>query len=574
VTGRGAAPRGRAFLRGVRGRLLALVAAATVPVVGIAVSNALYAHRAAIEQGPRDVAMLREVAAARHGAAVEALREIVLSLATPDILALDPAACDRRLDEARLLAPERYSNFWLLDAEGALLCSGRPALRGESYAGLEYVADMRQAPRFLVAEFTIGAVTRRAVLPAVAPILDEQGRLRAMLGGSLFLDVFLRSERAPPVAARHHVWLLDQDLRVLPIGTAEAAGLPPPPLLAALAARQEGVLRGDSRGGQPMAWAMEELEPGLRLLVGLPMGEIIEAAWSALVRRLVELAIFLAACLAAIVLGVELSVSRPLRRLAARLRAWAPGRPLEIEKPAHGPREVRELEQVLAAAAAALQEREAALTAALRQRDLLMAEIHHRVKNNLQIVASLLNLQADRLRSPAAKAEFSAARDRVQALSTLHRHLYLHQSFERIALRPFLEELTRQLAGALGADSGSGIAIEIEAEDAELGSDQAISLALLVTEAVSNAIRYAFPDGRPGRISIRFAAEGDHAALTIADDGIGLHAEAEAEGGDGLGLRLIQGFAAHLGGEVRIESGEGTRLSLRFPVRQREPEPA
>ena len=91
---------------------------------------------------------------------------------------------------------------------------------------------------------------------------------------------------------------------------------------------------------------------------------------------------------------------------------------------------------------------------------------------------------------------------------------------------------------------------------------------------MSNAIRYAFPDGRPGRISIRFAAEGDHAALTIADDGIGLHAEAEAEGGDGLGLRLIQGFAAHLGGEVRIESGEGTRLSLRFPVRQREPEPA
>nr|WP_246521752.1 sensor histidine kinase [Neoroseomonas terrae] len=198
-----------------------------------------------------------------------------------------------------------------------------------------------------------------------------------------------------------------------------------------------------------------------------------------------------------------------------------------------------------------------------------MAEIHHRVKNNLQVVASLLNLQADRLRNPSAQAEFAVARDRVQALATLHRHLYLHQSFERISMRPFLDELSRQLGDALGAGPDSGVRIDIDTEDLEMGSDQAISLALLLTEAVSNAMRHGFPEGRAGRILISLHVEGDTAHLVVEDDGVGLDDAADGNS-DGLGMRLIEGFAGHLGGEAEITGEQGTRIAVRFPLHRRD----
>ncbi|MFC7554138.1 sensor histidine kinase [Pseudoroseomonas wenyumeiae] len=198
-----------------------------------------------------------------------------------------------------------------------------------------------------------------------------------------------------------------------------------------------------------------------------------------------------------------------------------------------------------------------------------MAEIHHRVKNNLQIVASLLNLQANRLRDPAAKAEFGTARDRVQALATLHRHLYTNRTFEAIELRPFLQELCQQLFSALGEKPGKRINLVVEAGQLEIVTDQAVSLALLVTEAVTNSIKHAFPDGSTGTITISVhteaTEEGEDVLLSIRDDGQGM--DEEEDGGGGIGMTLIQGFAQHLGGEIERHHGPdgGTELNLRFP---------
>jgi two-component sensor histidine kinase len=405
------------------------------------------------------------------------------------------------------------------------------------------------------------------VLPGAAPILDADGNLRAIVGSSLYLDFFLRGDRAAPIADERDVWLLDADGSLLPLGASRAQSLPPPETLATMLASREMTVLGKARDGSQHAWSIVELDPRLRLLAGTSMERVQQAARAAFTRRLLELSLFLLACLVAILVGVELGVARPLRRLAARVRDWAPGRTLEADPKGGGPFEVRELDRVLLAAAGALQEREVALTSALHQRDLLMAEIHHRVKNNLQVVASLLNLQADRLRSHAARTEFAVARDRVQALATLHRHLYLHQTFERISLRPFLEELSRQLGDALGAGPDSGVDIEIDTEDIEMGSDQAISLALLLTEAVSNAMRHGFPDGREGRILISLHIdETDTAHLLVEDDGVGLEATPADNDGDGLGMRLIEGFANHLGGAAEISGEGGTRIAVQFPL--------
>ena len=129
-----------------------------------------------------------------------------------------------------------------------------------------------------------------------------------------------------------------------------------------------------------------------------------------------------------------------------------------------------------------------------------MLEVHHRVKNNLQVIASLLNLQASRIRVPEARAEFQAARDRVRALATLHRHLYADGELHTINMRSFLAELCGQLFQAMGELEGTRIQMLIDAPELRMSSDQAVPLALIVTEAVTNSVRYAFPAGDPAHL--------------------------------------------------------------------------
>lgn len=561
------------FFRGVRGRLLLLVAIATVPVLGIAGGHAWVNYDRALDTGRQEAIMLREAAAARHGAGLDAMQEMVTGLARrEDLLDVAPEACDRALRNLLELFPDRYSNIWLLDAEGRMLCGAVPVPRGQDFSDQGYFQSALVERGYVLGEFTVGTVSGRGVLPAAAPILEPGGQIRGVVAAAAVLEYFVRANRNTAVQQAHNVWLLDRRGTAIPLTGGSDAELPDPALTASLANGEGQTVEGIARDGTPHVWSVAVLEADLRLMIGISSEAVRALAAASLRDRALELSLFVLACLAAIVFGAEIAVARPLRVLAARVRAWAPGQRFDPGTRANDPREVQELGAALASASAVISERETALRAALGQRDLLMAEIHHRVKNNLQIVASLLSMQAGRLSEPRAVAEFGMARDRVQALATLHRHLYLHQSFERIALRPFLEELCRQLSDAMGTQGEEIFHIEIDADDIEIASDQAISLALLVTEAVSNAMRHAFPDGEGGTISVALQREGDRAELRIADDGAGMAPTEEPP--QGLGLRLINGFAQHLGGEVEIRQNHGTEIQVRFPLEHRTADPA
>lgn len=218
-----------------------------------------------------------------------------------------------------------------------------------------------------------------------------------------------------------------------------------------------------------------------------------------------------------------------------------------------------------------LQQREHDLREAFARQDLLMQEIHHRVKNNLQIIASLMNLQASRIKLPEARAEFQSARDRVRALATVHRHLYAHGELHSIKMREFLVELCEQLFHAMGETPNDRIELDVSAPDVQISSDQAVPLSLIVTEAVSNAVKYAFPRGRRGSVSVRLVTDDDDAELSIRDDGIGVPAgRVETESGtrDGIGITLIRGFARQLGATLTVEEGDGTRYIVRMKLRR------
>lgn len=275
--------------------------------------------------------------------------------------------------------------------------------------------------------------------------------------------------------------------------------------------------------------------------------------------------------LAIVAVGTSLSLNPHLRRLGHAVEHWRIGEPFSTRPFRRSHKDLRRLAISFKRATLGLERQSSRLKQAAAEQELLMQEIHHRVKNNLQIVASLLNLQASRIRLPEARAEFQSARDRVRALATLHRHLYAHGEVHTIDMREFLEELCGQLFTAMGETPGGRLQLHIDAPELKMSSDQAVPLSLIVTEAVSNAVKYAFPSGRHGNVWVRLSAEGDRAELEVRDDGIGIPAgrvETEAGTRDGIGLQLIRGFSRQLGATLDVQEGNGTRYLVSLPLRK------
>lgn len=270
-------------------------------------------------------------------------------------------------------------------------------------------------------------------------------------------------------------------------------------------------------------------------------------------------------------IGLRLTVQVHINRLMSAVEAWRKTGTFDPPGMARLPGDLRRLATRLKRSTVVLKRQERRLADAVQQQDLVMQEIHHRVKNNLQIIASLLNLQASRIRLPEARAEFQSARDRVRALATLHRHLYAHGELHTIDMRDFLIELCEQLLTAFGETPGGRLHLQIEAPELKMSSDQVVPLSLIVTEAVSNAVKYAFPDGRAGNILVRLTADGDSAELVVQDDGVGIPAgrvQTEAGIRDGIGIQLIRGFARQLGATLTVLEEAGTEYRVRMPLRK------
>ena len=551
--------------------MIVLLMVAGIPVASIAITNALQDHRAALAEGRRGVETFRTLMAVRYGAALGAAESLLAALAREDPRsAEEPAVCNPALRRVIDLHPGDI-------AEIAVVSPGVPPLCGTVPVGFDHTPLLAEAlaggaPAY--GGFLPGGTARAPVLPVVVPGTGAgagaPGTGNAAAAPWAVVGTVALRDYAPlsgsPRENRGLVWLVDREGRVLsPSGPGGA------PLDTTILDRLDdgGRFLESERGD--IVYAGARLNPGLRLVVGQPVGQVREAARTVLIQRIMELATFLVACLAAIVVGADLAMVRPLRLLSARVRGWRPGAAFRVSPAGTEPREVRAVEQAFSEAAAALARREGDLRAALEQRDALMGEIHHRVKNNLQIVSSLLNLQAGRIGDPAASAEFLAARNRVRALATLHRHLYMQHSFETVSLVPFLTELTNQQFSSHNEAPGERLALRLEIADIAISTDQAVSLSLLVTEAVGNAVEHAFPDDTRGTIRLSLAEEGGDVTLLICDDGIGIPDRKERP--RGLGIQLMEGFAKQLGGPLTggrrgMEEGGGTCWRVHFPVRE------
>jgi two-component sensor histidine kinase len=220
------------------------------------------------------------------------------------------------------------------------------------------------------------------------------------------------------------------------------------------------------------------------------------------------------------------------------------------------------------AMAGAIASREAELRAGLEQRDHMLREIHHRVKNNLQMISSLLNLQAGEIRSPRIRRFFGDAQNRVLTLSILHRHLYERSSWALVDFQQFISDLVRQISVGRRVPDRLQPRYHIRAPIMAVGPDIAIPIGLIVTEAVSSALDRSFDGVAMPEIRIEAADKAGMVELVIEDNGAGPGGSIRPDARSGFGLTLIRGLAMQLGGEAAISSrdGGGARVSVTFPM--------
>ncbi|QHV98680.1 tetratricopeptide repeat-containing sensor histidine kinase [Spirosoma endbachense] len=203
----------------------------------------------------------------------------------------------------------------------------------------------------------------------------------------------------------------------------------------------------------------------------------------------------------------------------------------------------------------------------LDEQERLMKEIHHRVKNNLQVVMSLLNSQASYLSDNAALSAIQQSQHRVQAMALIHQKLYQAQGIARIRMDDYIQEVVAYLQESYELPQPIGFAVQVE--PIELDVIQAVPLGLIINEAITNALKYAFPNGRTGRVSLGFMRMGETSyELTIQDDGVGLPPDFDPSRSQSLGMTLIQGFSDQLGGQLSIISQAGLTIQLTFSEKE------
>lgn len=204
---------------------------------------------------------------------------------------------------------------------------------------------------------------------------------------------------------------------------------------------------------------------------------------------------------------------------------------------------------------------------AIEHQQLLNREVSHRVKNNLAMVASLLNLQIRTASDPAVKIALADARARITTMAEAHNHLWRQKDVEHIDLNLLLADL----CGSLRLTAPNPLSIKYEAEPISVATEQAVPIALLVNELVTNALKYAYPDGNGGEVRVSVGAQdGTRVRLEVADDGIGLPERFDpARATDSLGMRLIATLTRQLDAELALErDGPGTRFSISVPLRK------
>lgn len=204
-----------------------------------------------------------------------------------------------------------------------------------------------------------------------------------------------------------------------------------------------------------------------------------------------------------------------------------------------------------------------ALKESLNEKEVLLREIHHRVKNNMQIISSLLNLQIQFEDFDETVSVLRESQGRIKSMSIVHEKLYRSDSFTKINFKEYVTSLISDIFYSYGVNKGR-IKLDLDIEDVRMGFDTAIPLGLIINELVTNSVKYAFPEDQKGKIKIILKLKDENYFLTVMDDGVGIPADIKPEKTETLGLQLIISLINQLDGNMELDRSHGTKYKINF----------
>ena len=545
----------------LRQRLLVIITIALLPIAAVSIFQG-------VERVKRDTQDVRAqlIQSARTTAADE---DNVLSAGEQILRAMGALRdvrdmsgnCDSVMADA-MIGVSYFTNLSRIDSHGTLVCSAAPLSKGINIGNLPIFATVKSAKGVVVGTRSISLASGRPVIGTQLPLHNADGSFDGSVAITLDAQWFAYLLRSHPPPRNAVAVIYDKNGAILASNDPGVA----PAIVAA--ARNGGFADGVSLDARQAGgvWRFGNVALlGNTLFVAFAQREEQLFGQTYLhvgIDFLLPIVMILFAWIA-----IWIATNRQVTQWIAYLRriaiAYRSGHYTIRPDLADAPSEFKQLGEAMSEMAEGIQDRDRRLRDSVNIKTVLIREIHHRVKNNLQIVMSLLSIQANQVRDPTARDALMQAQTRINALALVHRILNELEDQSTLDLRQLLEELSRQIAEGIG--NTKHVRVEVDVPHMVVSSNVAVAVALFTVEALTNIFKHAFPRQTQGVIRVKLKPDGEgRLKLSIADDGIGFSID---ETGKSVGSRLIRTFGAQLGGvsSVRSETGNGTVVELIFP---------
>jgi two-component sensor histidine kinase len=545
----------------LRRRLQLIITIALLPIAMVSIFQGIARARFDVTSARERLVQSARATASGDENLIASAEQILRAVGSlPDVRDIS-GDCDGILADT-LVGVRYFSNLSRIDADGRVACSAMPLAKGLNVADAEVFQRARKAGGMVVSSEMKSRATGQNVIGSVLPLHKPDGSFNGTIDIALdvhWIDYMLRVSTLPKGAV---VAVYDRDGTVLATNNMDVARI------IAAAEKRDDVAVGGTRD----------------------VADSSNVTWHYATARLSGNAIFLAYAMDAdslfgqTYLHVGLDFFMPivsialawlaiwwftdrqvtqwifyLRRFAAAYRA---GHYTLRPDLSGAPSEFQLLGSAFTEMADGIEVRDRRLHESVDMKTTLIKEIHHRVKNNLQIVMSLLSIQANQVKDATAKEALVQAQTRINALALVHRILNELEDQSILDIKDLLEELCRQISEGMGAEQ---VRVEVDVPSRVVTGSMAVAVALFTVEALTNIFKHAFPSGRQGVIRVTLAALDDgRLRLAIADNGVGY---VDGEAAKSVGSRLIKTFGLQLGGvsQVRSVAGEGTVVELIFP---------
>lgn len=570
--------RGKPASISIRNALLLVVVLAMVPALALIIWTGVEhgAHLAAMARD--DTIRQAESFAHVQERITDSGRQILSTLASIPAFKSDDRASMRAILQSVHASNTEYLNFTVTDTFGIVTASSllQP---GVDLGKRLHVRAAIAEKRFAVGEYIIGLVDQTPSLAFAYPLVDESGTVTGCITATYKLSSYASVFERLSVPQQSVLGLVDRNGTRLffypPLPTNPIGG----PIKVTLwnemrAGPDSGVINEHGSDGVYRLYAYRKLrlsslqEPYMYVVFATPLASTYAISRFVLVRNIILIVVV--ACLAlamAYLIGGRL-IGHRLTRIVETTGSIMRG-DLGARVGLQG--DHSDLGQIAAALdemADTIEKRDAereqyssTLARSLAEKEILLREIHHRVKNNLQLILSLFALQED---APGSIATFRETMEsRVRAMAMVHEMLYESDDLGAVDLGDY----TRRLAGLATTDICRTVAVTIEADPVSGGIDTAVPYGLLLNELVTNACKHAFAGGGHGNLLVRSRVDAGFLTLSVRDDGPGLPPGFAIDSGSSLGLRLVDALAKQLGGALSWTTGPGAEFCVRFPIR-------